>query len=69
MRRMKDFLGKRVIVEAKRGKRRYEGWLIGEDKHYLYLEDVRIFTNGRMTRAPEVALWKGRIGEIRIVEG
>lgn len=60
--------GKRVIIEARRKKRTYVGTLIGEDPHYIYLEEVTILIDGKKTETPELALWKGRIGELKLTE-
>jgi len=65
----RKFLGKKVIVEARKSKKTYVGELVGEDAYYIYLEGVKIVVDGHKSETSELALWKGRIGEVRLAEG
>ena len=62
----KKFWSRRVIVEERKRDRSYVGLMVGEDPHFVYLEDVVILVNGKQTKTVEMALWKGRIGSIRL---
>jgi len=59
------FWDKKVIVEERKGSKTYVGLLCGEDPFYIYLRDVTILFEGKKTKTSELALWKGKIGELR----
>ena len=60
------FWNQKVIVEDRDFKKSYVGILTGEDPFYIYLENVVIIIDGKPTETPKLALWKGRIGEVKL---
>ena len=61
------FWDQRVIIEERKGTKTYVGLVCGEDPFYLYLRDVTILVDGKKTKTSELALWKGKIGELRLL--
>ncbi len=62
------FWRKKVIIMDRSGKRTYVGKLVQETNQFITLKNCKIVTNGKAKESEYLAIWKGRIGVLKLAE-
>jgi len=61
----RKLLGHKVLIEHRKQDKSFVGTLVGEDRWFLFLEDVKIVNNGQASKTPFLAVHKSKVGIIR----
>ncbi|WP_042680512.1 hypothetical protein [Thermococcus paralvinellae] len=62
------FWNRKVIVSERNSRTTYVGILVQETNQFLTLKDAKVVVNGRAKDCGLVAIWKGKIGVIKLAE-
>ncbi|NJE08567.1 hypothetical protein E3E31_08540 [Thermococcus sp. M39] len=63
-----QFWRKNVIIMDRTEKTTYVGKLVQETSQFITLKNCKIVTNGKAKESEYLAIWKGKIGVIKLAE-